>query len=362
MENRKSAPFAEVSEKQDRSDNVTGQGRENDDNSRYEQREDKQGSHNLKKRAAPRPVRGSEGRLRPRSPEGPRKDNAGNRNGASTSKCVVLTDHGGLISLLDIMLWEYVHFFQSSLEHLTDVKLRANLGNALTEEQCERLKKILEYLSILSGGVQADGVKHLTVELLKEVKAGMEVSALDARIESIQSLARKELKDRKFFYVPKDRTRFYDNKVLCGVMVAHMFPDAAPEIIEAGNCYALARPTACVFHLMRVIPYGMAALAKLLRVKFSQPIECMEWNSIIEPIDKAVRKLQQLPRSSKKFKDQQYYSEIVQHLYFCKDAWRNHVSHSRERYEMRQADSVLEHVSLIMQLLSDRLDKPFTLR
>ena len=63
---------------------------------------------------------------------------------------------------------------------------------------------------------------------------------------------------------------------------------AIPDIIEAGNCYALNRPTACVFHLMRVIPYGMAALTKLLKVKLPKPIDLLEWQAIIDPIDKAV--------------------------------------------------------------------------
>jgi hypothetical protein len=104
----------------------------------------------------------------------------------------------------------------------------------------------------------------------------------------------------------------------------------------------------------------MAALAKLLKIKYSQAIDCLQWNEIIEPIDKAVRDLQKQHKSPQKLGDQKYYSEIVQHLYFCKDAWRNHVSHGRDPYDMPKAKSVMDHVTLIMESVSKRLKKPFT--
>src|SRR5206468_6948661 len=106
-------------------------------------------------------------------------------------------------------------------------------------------------------------------ELLGEVQVGMNADELDAKIGSIQSMARNELKNKKFLYVSEELAEYYDNKSICGSKVAEKFGKALPDIIEAGNCYALGRPTACVFHLMRVIPYGMAVLAKKLKVKYS---------------------------------------------------------------------------------------------
>jgi hypothetical protein len=91
MKPRKAALFAlaQESEKQDRSDNVTGQRRENDDNGPRKQREEKQGSqHNRKEKGPPRrPVRGSEGRLRALPPESPAKrKNARKRQRPSSAK------------------------------------------------------------------------------------------------------------------------------------------------------------------------------------------------------------------------------------------------------------------------------------
>jgi hypothetical protein len=267
--------------------------------------------------------------------------------------------HSRLISLLD-MLWPFVHIFRAVIEELQRIRFclldsKEWSERKLSAEIADRLKSNLQYLSHCSTVVSLDGTKHLADELFGDVKSGQNTDEIDAKIDSIQSMARKELKDRQFFYVPPERTSYYDNRATCSPSVAEKFQMALPDIVEAGNCYALERPTACVFHLMRVIPYGMKILSKKLKVKYGADIETLDWGSIIQPIDKAVKELAQQRRTKKRIQDQQYYSEIVSHLYYCKDAWRNHVSHSPEQYDMPQARSVFDHVGRVMGLLAERM-------
>jgi hypothetical protein len=267
----------------------------------------------------------------------------------------------GLINLLEMLL-SYSRVFLYAVEELQNVRYGLmpyfddkDSDKGLKEELGAQLKSALGYLSKCCVPVGLDATKHLSDTLLSEVATGMNTDELDAKIDSIQSMARNELRQRKFFYVAKERAAFYDNKSLFGEAVAEKFPRATLDIVEAGNCYALERSTACVFHLMRVIPYGMQILAKKLKVKYGAPFECLDWGSIIQPIDKAVRQLQQSARTKKRIEDQKYYSEIVSHLYFCKDAWRNHVSHGRDPYDMPQAKSVMDHVGLVLSLLAKRM-------
>jgi len=259
------------------------------------------------------------------------------------------------------MLADYARMFISAVERLQSVRYGLTLAYAkkgsegLKKELSAQLKIHLKYVSLGCALVELDATKYLADKLLGEVKTGMNADELAAKIDSVQSMLRNELKQTQFLYVPRELVPYYDNKSLCRDLVAKKFERAVPDIIEAGNCYSLERPTACVFHLMRVIPYGMAVLAKKLKVKYSAPIETLEWGIIIPPIDKAVRELQQQPRSKKRAENQKYYSEIVSHLYFCKDAWRNHVSHGRDSYDMPKAKSVMDHVCLVMSLLADRM-------
>ena len=62
-----------------------------------------------------------------------------------------------------------------------------------------------------------------------------------------------ELRLRLFFALSPSRIEYFRKPELFGESVAEKFPGASLDIEEAGNCYALDRLTACIFHLMRVI-------------------------------------------------------------------------------------------------------------
>jgi hypothetical protein len=117
----------------------------------------------------------------------------------------------------------------------------------------DEIKEILDLVSNSGHFLGLHGTKRLADDLSERIGT-ISNDALAAKIQSIEVLMKKELADKEFFHVPKERVDFYNNKSLCGELVAEKFPYAVPDIIEAGNCYALDRPTACVFHLMRVIP------------------------------------------------------------------------------------------------------------
>jgi hypothetical protein len=194
--------------------------------------------------------------------------------------------------------------------------------------------------------------KELVQNIFLKLNVDRSCETLRNQLGMLRESIQDALKRRWFLWVPPDRLDYYYNENLFGPEVRDKFPDGVVDIVESGNCYALGRSTACVFHLMRVIPYGMQSVAKKLKVKYPRPIICLDWGGIIQPIDKAVRLLGQLARTKKRIEDQKYYSEIVSHLYYCKDAWRNHVSHAREPYDMPQAQSVMEHVRWVMRLLA----------
>jgi len=254
------------------------------------------------------------------------------------------------------LIWSFEQLQNTRYDLIKRDMQAGGMGVSLGDVNADFLKRTLPVACKYWAAADLSGTKHLGESLLAEITPDMLGDAADAKIDSIQSLLRKELEERLFFYVPKERAAFYDNEDLCGLSVAFKFPNAVHDIVEAGNCYALDRPTACVFHLMRVLPYGMEELAKKLGVNYATDITALDWNGIIQPLEKAIRAIQQsAQRSAEKMEDMKHYSEIVQHLYFCKDAWRNHISHGREPYDLPKAKSVLDHTSLIMNLLAERM-------
>ena len=137
-----------------------------------------------------------------------------------------------------------------------------------------------------------------------------------------------------------------------GAEAASGFPSAAFDISEAGKCFALNRPTACVFHLMRVLEIGLGVFAK----HFAVPSDHTNWHNIIEGIEKAVRNMSSDPAKPADWKEQQeFYSQAAHGFMFIKDAWRNYTAHARGKYTEDETETIFINVRAFMQRLATRL-------
>lgn len=130
------------------------------------------------------------------------------------------------------------------------------------------------------------------------------------------------------------------------------FPSTAVDILAAVDCWALGYGSASVFHSMRVLEYGIAALAR----DVGREIGTQNWQNIIDQIESEIRNLgRTLPSGLEKSERLQFLSEAAKEIVYFKDGWRNYVSHNRAAYDVHQARSVLEHVRSFMTVLSRRL-------
>jgi hypothetical protein len=166
-----------------------------------------------------------------------------------------------------------------------------------------------------------------------------------------------ELKSKLFLHVPSSRSKWYEWDDILSDETKTAFPSAYNEIREAGNCFATARYTASVFHSMRAAEIGLRSLGKALNIEFPFPIELADWQNIIEKVEVEIKKMSQLPKSTQRDKDQQFYSEAAVHFRYFKDAWRIRVSHVRETYDEAQAYGVLNHACEFSDVLAARLSE-----
>jgi hypothetical protein len=173
---------------------------------------------------------------------------------------------------------------------------------------------------------------------------------LTERLASIIRGVHENLRSRRFMYVPRDQSLYWDNIDLFGDDFIIGFPLAALlEMIEAGNCYAAGRWTACVFHSMRVAEHGLRSLAKRLKVKLTDkrkscPLEYGDWDKVITAIRNRIKDIRLLPRGPKKERELQFFSESADHCEYMKDIWRNEISHSRRRSTKPESAAVLNRV------------------
>ncbi len=126
-----------------------------------------------------------------------------------------------------------------------------------------------------------------------------------------------------------------------GSQVARKFPKASYDLVEAGNCLVLRRPTATVFHLMRAMEVIVQRLAKRLGITNLD----REWGKLLSDISKAV---EAMPKGVKRDK----WSEAHTHLYHVKQAWRNDTMHPRQTYSEAEAKAIYTAVGVFAQALA----------
>jgi hypothetical protein len=164
-----------------------------------------------------------------------------------------------------------------------------------------------------------------------------------------------ELRSRFFLTINVNRIECYRKPELFGELVSEKFPGSTIDIEEAGNCFALDRWTACVFHLMRALEKPLFAMAAALKI--TRPTE--NWGRIIEAIESAVHALEQIPNKDypTKVQDIQFYSEASKEFRYFKNAWRNHVMHGNLVFSEEDAERVMDHVRDFMKQISKRLSE-----
>ncbi len=112
------------------------------------------------------------------------------------------------------------------------------------------LRTIIERCRTVSGMPQSVTYAERVLTLIKDGTTYKELAhkaaILGERIED-------ELQSVLCLYIPLDRVAYFVNAEPFGADFVQAFPSAAFDVEEAAKCLACARPTAAVFHLMRVM-------------------------------------------------------------------------------------------------------------
>jgi hypothetical protein len=185
------------------------------------------------------------------------------------------------------------------------------------------------------------------------------IQIIQTELQCIRESLLTDLGVEKFIHLRPDAHEYFEQDALFGDEVRVKFPSAAADIKAAGNCLALDLWTAAVFHLMRVVEYGLRALARERKIKLpkKRELEWAEWQEIISGIDQKVALIRQWSRGSVKDKALAFYCGAIGEFYAFKDVYRNHVMHTRESYDLHQAASVIQHVSEFMKRLAAKIDE-----
>lgn len=265
-------------------------------------------------------------------------------------------------NLLDL-IEKYAFVFVQALQALAHAKTACIIGGAdetLTHENREKISlATLRGLHLCRVACSMAGLTQVTPELnrLDAIRVGVHrndafsVKTLSGGITHLILRLGDELSSEFFVHVQRSDLEFYGKKELFGPLVSKHFPNSASDIEAAGNCLALEQPTACVFHLMRVMEKGTQALGKKLKVQINPEIET--WNKILDHVDKQIRSL---PTATTKQKAKKAsFAGVSSYLHQAKIAWRNEVMHPKATYTQGEARDVFAASRTFMIHLSEVL-------
>lgn len=161
-------------------------------------------------------------------------------------------------------------------------------------------------------------------------------------LDGLSRLLKGEIAGTKFFVLEPEKSRFFKRApAVFGVQSVASFPKAEYDLEEAGKCFAAARNTACVFHLMRAMEIALQALCGNLGLEKVDK----RWGFLLADID---GKLKGMPdgdlRSS--------WSLARSSLWHVKEAWRNETMHPSDKYTDEEAKDVLEATRAFLKSLS----------
>jgi hypothetical protein len=240
------------------------------------------------------------------------------------------------------------------------IRRPSDIQIATIKQHLERMEDVCKEIGL----PKAKEKIGMTVLHLETHDDELDYSSLCADLRNALDMVMSDLWGCQFVLVDDAHFDYLENDLLFGTEVAKEFPEAMSDIKEAGNCIATDSGTAAVFHLMRAVEWGLRKLCVDLgvtRVRRSKhpkrkkyiPIEWAQWERMLEEVQKRVdKKIDGLAPGKRKQELQQFYYPALQDLRGFKDAFRNHVMHSRDTYSQKRAADICDHVRRFMRALA----------
>ncbi len=252
----------------------------------------------------------------------------------------------GPVSLLD-MLRFYAHNFVAAFGTLGQAMMEIRSGH--TSPSSRTLGAVGASLGMLLKQCQELELKFSAVHL-KRLAESDELRTLPKMLKALEETQQRiwdELNERTYVQIPVGSAMYYEPSTPpFGQKVFDQFSSAIDDVREAGNCLALERSTAVVFHLMRVMEAGLKVLAKELGIAYAP-----SWESYLKQIAIAVEGDWKSKTAAEKAR-QPLYKELAGDLHAVKIAWRNPTMHIVKKYTPDEAMQVYNCVRQFMQRLA----------
>ncbi len=178
---------------------------------------------------------------------------------------------------------------------------------------------------------------------------------LDA-MDDISSRMNDELSSVFLYYLAPEKRDYYQQTALFGEKFKQAFPSANTEVIEAGNCFALGRNTAAVFHVMRAMELVLRALSASLRIPPVTEGWEKNWGKMLPKIKSKIATndadLKDDPTWSS---SKDFYHKAYSFLEGVRQPIRNETMHTESVYDDGGAENVMNAARAFMSHVAERI-------
>jgi hypothetical protein len=253
--------------------------------------------------------------------------------------------------LINLLLMK--EYFPSNIVHAYDALTQSEA--LLTRAGTEKLTGavLAEFQKMLSNVItrlRFLGLNSSVVyaERLMTDCSGLACGVLSTRLGLLKERVDDDLQLISLLYISPEKKAYFDRTDLFGNQFKTAFPMANQEVTEAGDCFALSRHTACVFHLMRAVEIGVKVISKTLGI--TAPL-AKDWGGMLSDIDAAIKaKNASPPPDWTTQKD--FFQKAHGFLYAIKNPVRNATMHVDATYDEGGAENVFDAVKAFMRHLA----------
>lgn len=278
----------------------------------------------------------------------------------------------------------YASAFVALTERLSDLENQAHQWRRTgpTKENIDRMNLVIfkaeegcELLDLISA-------KKLIARMRAESvagKTGMTYEEFKNMVTELRIRIKEDLQDKvflciserssieKFFVVTN--TEEYEEPTPMGILVpkaAHQLfhksivermEETSDDIVEACRCFVADRFTASVFHLMRVVEYGLLEVARLAEINDPKP----SWGAILGRLETLSNKTRYEDLSVSIQPHISTIRELLPRLHAIQHAWRNKMLHVENRLipvgsvTPEIASDIMTAVEMFMRTLVEKL-------
>lgn len=248
--------------------------------------------------------------------------------------------------------------------------LKINMGLPMPGEIKNMIRPTLEMAKKRSADLSLD----VSVRLIDQITTDLdgEYSALSLK-KALDELKGRILHEMEItpvvLRIRREKVDYFQNTAPFGNLVFERFPSASFDIEEASKCFALARYTACVMHLQKVMETGLIAFFRRLRLLGL--IEEMgkkkpNWGNFLTPVREEIRERSKNDKDptkkdkSKKWKSaaqKEFCEDVHPFLEAVRTAWRNSSMHAGSKYDEEVSEHIYSAVKGFMCFLASHLDE-----